>query len=192
MGGLVDARLHRRVELTEAEDEQLVKAADIVTMARTAVERDYAGEVIDAHAPEMPTRFAKQLVQIVRGGVAIGMTREGALALAIRCARDSIPPLRLEILLDVADYRTGAGRRRARKHQQAVEDGQARAEALTMLGIVKEEKEQEDNEEENSKSKTKWRYSLLDSFDRDTLIKLSGRKPPNPFKQMLRGKSRSR
>ena len=50
----------------------------------------------------MPTRFAKQLTQMVRGGVAIGMTREEAMRLAIRCARDSIPPLRLEILLDVA------------------------------------------------------------------------------------------
>ena len=35
-------------------------AADIVTYARTAVERDYRGDVIDSHAPEMPTRFVKQ------------------------------------------------------------------------------------------------------------------------------------
>ena len=43
-------------------------AADLVTLARTGVEYDYRGDVIDAHAPEMPTRFAKQLTQIVRGG----------------------------------------------------------------------------------------------------------------------------
>jgi hypothetical protein len=36
-------------------------------VARTGVEPDYKGEVIDAHAPEMPTRFAKQLAQLVRG-----------------------------------------------------------------------------------------------------------------------------
>jgi hypothetical protein len=41
------------------------------------------------HAPEMPTRFAKQLTQIIRGGVAVGMSRKRAMKLAIRCARDS-------------------------------------------------------------------------------------------------------
>ena len=45
----------------------LLAAADLVTLARTGVEYDYRGDVIDAHAPEMPTRFAKQLAQIVRG-----------------------------------------------------------------------------------------------------------------------------
>ena len=88
--------------MTEDEIQQLVKAADIVTLARTAIERDYQGEVVDAHAPEMPTRFAKQLAQLVRGGIAIGMNRERAMQLAVRCACDSIPPLRLAILRDVA------------------------------------------------------------------------------------------
>ena len=49
----------------------------------------------------MPTRFAKQLTQMVRGGVAIGMRRDQAVV-GLRCARDSIPPMRLEILLDLA------------------------------------------------------------------------------------------
>jgi hypothetical protein len=40
----------------------------------------------------------------MRGGVAVGMSRERAMELAIRCAKDSIPPLRIEILLDVAVY----------------------------------------------------------------------------------------
>jgi Bifunctional DNA primase/polymerase, N-terminal len=89
--------------LEDGEIEQLIKAADIVTYTRTAVERDYRGDVIDAHAPEMPTRFAKQLAQMVRGGLAIGMGREAAMRLALRCARDSIPPRRINILLDLAD-----------------------------------------------------------------------------------------
>ena len=54
----------------------LLAAADLVTRARTGVEYDYRGDVIDAHAPEMPTRFAKQLAQVVRGAVAIGDRRE--------------------------------------------------------------------------------------------------------------------
>jgi DNA-binding transcriptional ArsR family regulator len=192
VGGLVTNASSDEIEFSDEEVEYLVKAADIVTLARTAVERDYAGNVTDAHAAEMPTRFAKQLVQIVRGGVVIGMTRERALALALRCARDSIPPLRLEIMLDVADYGPVQVNDVSESINKPWMTVKRELSALTMLGIVKEEKEREDNEEENSKSKTKWRYSLLGSFDRDTLIELSGRKPPNPFKQMLRGKSRSR
>ena len=75
-----------------------------MTLARTGVEYDYRGEVIDAHAPELPTRFAKQLAQVVRGAVAIGMNRADALRLAIRCARDSMPPLRLLIIDDLANH----------------------------------------------------------------------------------------
>ena len=66
----------------------------------------------------MPTRFAKQLTQVVRGAVAIGIERPAALRLAIRCARDSMPPLRLAILDDVAahpDSRTVDVRRRLDK-----------------------------------------------------------------------------
>ncbi|MGH3635439.1 MAG: bifunctional DNA primase/polymerase, partial [Mycobacterium sp.] len=49
------------VTLTDTETDTLLAAADLVTRARTGVEYDYRGDVIDAHAPEMPTRFAKQL-----------------------------------------------------------------------------------------------------------------------------------
>ena len=101
VGGIIGHACTDEVGIDESEIEELVKAADIVTVARTAVERDFQGEVIYAHMPEMPTRFAKQLAQIVRGGVAIGMPRKRAMQLAIRCARDFIPPMRLEILLDI-------------------------------------------------------------------------------------------
>jgi hypothetical protein len=91
----------RDCTLTEEEGRELLQAANIVTLARTAVETDYAGHVIDAHEPEMPTRFIKQLVQIFRGAVSIGIGREQALALVMRCARDSVPPLRLAVLRDI-------------------------------------------------------------------------------------------
>ncbi|MQA17495.1 MAG: ArsR family transcriptional regulator, partial [Pseudonocardiaceae bacterium] len=83
--------------LTDAETDELLDAADLVTRARTAVERDYNGDPAFAHALEMPTRFAKQLVQLVRGGVALGMSREHAMAMAMRAARDTMPPMRLRI-----------------------------------------------------------------------------------------------
>jgi hypothetical protein len=93
----------RDAMLTEEDENKLVQAADIVTLARTAVETDYHGNVIDAHEPEMPTRFAKQLVLIFRGALSIGIERMQALALALRCARDSVPPLRLAVLHDLAE-----------------------------------------------------------------------------------------
>ena len=51
----------------------------------------------------MPTRFAKQLGQILRGGLAMGMARDHARSIALRVARDTMPPLRRLVLLDVAD-----------------------------------------------------------------------------------------
>jgi hypothetical protein len=69
-------------DMEDASDEEtdlLLAAADLVTLARTGVEFDYQGDVIDAHAPEMPTRFAKQLVQVMRGACAIGLDRTEAL-----------------------------------------------------------------------------------------------------------------
>ena len=112
--------------MSAAETDVLLAAADVVTLARTGVDYDYRGDVIDAHAPEMPTRFAKQLAQVVRGGVAIGMARPDALRLAIRCARDSMPPLRLMILDDLvahpasstAEVRTRLGKPRSTVDRQ--------------------------------------------------------------------------
>jgi hypothetical protein len=78
--------------------DELYTVADLVTRARTAVERDFSGDPLFAHAAEMPTRFAKQLVQVFRGGMAIGMDRETAMGAALRCAGDSMPPLRLKIM----------------------------------------------------------------------------------------------
>ena len=138
-------------------------------MARTAVERDYQGEVIDAHAPEMPTRFAKQLAQMIRGAVAIGTTPQAAMRLAIRCARDSIPPLRREILLDVAanpGSRPGDVRKRVGRPWRTVK---REMESLYMLRLLECVEEEEDHGY-GEKMRTTWRYSLAAGFDRDTLL----------------------
>jgi hypothetical protein len=104
VGSLLGCLNHNIDPVSEQEIDALLAAADMVTLARTGVEYDYRGDVIDAHAPEMPTRFAKQLAQVVRGGAALGMVRADALRLAIRCARDSMPPLRLAIIDDLAEH----------------------------------------------------------------------------------------
>jgi hypothetical protein len=147
------------VPMTDRETEILVKAADLVTLARTGVEYDYKRNVIDAHMPEAPTRFAKQLTQIVCGGVAIGMDRADALRLAIRCARDSMPPLRLTIVDDVAKHPHSTPsdvRKRIDKPRSTVD---TELQALHYLGVVTV------SEEEYTQDKFRWYYSLANGID---------------------------
>jgi hypothetical protein len=136
VAGLIGAVNKGNYPLTEGEEMHILRAADLVTLARTAIEVDYRGDVIDAHDPEMPTRFAKQLVQIMRGGVAIGMAREAALALVIRCARNSMPQLRLSVLEDIAanpDSRIVDIRRRLQKPWTTID---RTLQGLHVLGLL--------------------------------------------------------
>lgn len=153
----VDARAACRPNPSETT--QILKAADAVTLTRTGVDYDYRGGVIDAHAPEMPTRFAKQLVQLMRGACAIGLPRDEALALTLRCARDSMPPLRLQILEDVVAHprtRSFDVRQRINKPYTTVD---RQLQALHMLGVL------ECEEVEVSEHKRSWYYSVNGHID---------------------------
>ena len=162
--------------LEDNEVERLVAAADIVTYARTAVERDFRGDVINSHAPEMPTRFAKQLAQMVRGGLALGMGRQAALRLALRCAADSVPQLRIEILLDLASNPRGRAVDVSRNITKPYRTVRRELEALHMIGLLRCDEEQSVADE----NKTVWRYSLAAGFDRETLLTMSGLRPSKP------------
>ncbi len=156
------------ITVTDDETDALLAAADLVTLARTAVEYDYRGNVADAHAPEMPTRFAKQLTQIVRGAVAIGMGRADALRLAIRCARDSMPPLRLAIIDDLAGspHSTPTDvRRRINKPWTTVD---RQLQALHMLGVT--DVEECDIPGPFGKIQTRWYYSLAAGISPTALV----------------------
>jgi hypothetical protein len=169
VGGLVaHVDPDKATEGSQDEAKRVLAAADIVTYARTGIERSYNGDVIDAHAPEMPTRLAKQLTQLIRGAVAIGMTREAAMRLAIRCAGDSIPPLRLEILLDLAAHprsRPIDVRRRLSRPWSTIK---REMEALHMLTLL-----QCDEEIAGAEDKPVWRYRLASSFDTETLLTMA-------------------
>lgn len=141
------------IELTDQETARILAAANLVTKARTAVDTDYGGNPTLANAPEMPTRFAKQLSQVLRGAVAVGVARDKAMELALRCARDSIPPLRLQIIEYLAVHRhspTGEVRRYLRKPRSTID---RELQALTLLELV-------DCDEEEGPDSTKWFYSL--------------------------------
>jgi hypothetical protein len=159
-------------QLTDDEIDQLVKAADIVTSARTAVERDYRGEIIDAHAPEMPTRFAKQLTQLIRGAVAIGIPAQDAMRLAIRCARDSIPPLRREILLDIVANPASEPHEVHRRIGRPRNTVRRELEALYMLRLLQCE-ETDETDKKGKVVRTVYEYSLADEFDAATLLAMT-------------------
>lgn len=155
------------IGLSPSEEDRILAAANVVTLARTACEYDYQGNVLDAHQPEMPTRFAKQLNQVFRGAVAIGLSRGDALHLAIRCARDSMPPLRLAILEDVATFAntpTRDVRRRLDKPRTTVD---RQLQALHMLGLVA--CDEEDGIGIGGKPATTWRYSLAEGINLEAL-----------------------
>ena len=167
VGGVVahmDPAGHR---LNDSEVEQLLNAADIVTMARSAVERDYRGDILFAHDPEMPTRFAKQLVQLLRGAVAVGMTPAGGMRLALRCARDTIPPLRRDILLDLANNPLSTVRDVRRRISKPRNTVRRELEGMHMLGLLC--CEETDETGRDGKEYTVFRYRLAADYDEETL-----------------------
>jgi hypothetical protein len=157
------------VELAEDEMSQLLDLADLVTRARTAVERDYSGDPVFAHAPEMPTRFAKQLAQIVRGGLALGMARDAATAVAVRCAGDSTPPLRLAVLGDVAGHpmsRTSEVVKRLQLPRRTVDRVLQELHLLGLLFV----------DQEPYGTGKRWIYTLAPSVQQDAVRSLVTRK----------------
>jgi hypothetical protein len=154
----------RADHVTDEDRAAILAAADLVTLCRTGVEFDYRGEVIDAHAPEAPTRFAKQLTQILRGALAIGLDHDAALGLALRCARDSMPPLRLAILDDVAanpHTRTVDVRRRLDKPRNTVD---RQLQALHILGVLTC-----DEIEDSVRQRSSWYYDLAPGIDAQSI-----------------------
>jgi hypothetical protein len=110
----------------------------------------------------MPKRFAKQLAQVMRGAAAIGLDRRAALKLAIRCARDSMPPLRLAILLDVATNPhslVGDVRQRIDKPRATVD---RQLQALHILGVLACDEEEGTH---RGRDVTRWRYRVRDGID---------------------------
>ena len=100
------------------------------------------------------------------------MTPAEAMRLVRRCACDSIPPLRRDILLDLAENpgsRATDVRKRISKPRNTVRRG---LECLHMLGALACEESEETGRD--GKEHAVWRYRLADGFDRDTLQSVTG------------------
>jgi hypothetical protein len=157
-----------RIELDADETGALLDLADLVTRARTAVERDYQGNPAFAHALEMPTRFAKQLVQIVQGGLSLGMSRPYAMATAERCAADTMPPLRRKVLGDVAQHAVSPTADVVKRLQLPNTTVDRVLQELHLLGLLVV-----DDLPYGSQGRVRWAYSLAADVSAATLQKFT-------------------
>jgi hypothetical protein len=156
------------IELTDDEIDELLDISDLVTRARTGVERDFQGNPAFAHALEMPTRFAKQLVAIVRGGMALGMSRKYAMIVALRAAGDSMPPLRLKMISDIAKHpmsKTADVVKRLQLPRQTVDRTLQEMHLLGLLVV--------DEEPYGAEGRVRWIYSLADEVSAETIANLT-------------------
>ena len=85
-------------ELDEEISDRLVTLADLVTLARSPISRDFSGEINLVLDPEQPTRLVKQLAGLYRGAGTIGLDRMRSWELVLRVGLDSIPQLRRRVL----------------------------------------------------------------------------------------------
>jgi hypothetical protein len=145
----------------DSEIDAIIDAADLVTRARTAVDRAPNGEVEEAHMLEMPTRFPKELVQLFRGATAMRLDRAYAMHLVIRAARDSMPPSKLEIVdwLAVHAHESGNANEVAVGVDKPYMTTKRHLEELHLLGVVTRVKIT------GSDSQNRWHYRLADGID---------------------------
>jgi Domain of unknown function (DUF3854) len=143
------------------EIDRIIDAADLVTRARTAVDRTPGGDVEEAHMLEMPTRYPKELVQIFRGATAIGLDREDAMRLVIRAARDSMPPLKLEIVDWLAVNTLGTANGVAVGIDKPYMTIDRQLKELHLLGVVTREKRPAND----GQGGERWHYRLANGID---------------------------
>jgi hypothetical protein len=113
-----------------------------------------------------------------------GMDRHDALKLAIRCARDSMPPLRLAIIDDLAanpDSTLAEVRKRLNKPRATVD---RELQALHMLGVLDCD-EREEVTKRTGNEVTRWHYSLTDGIESTAInpAKLPIKSVPTPRPQ---------
>ncbi|MBJ8348582.1 ArsR family transcriptional regulator [Antrihabitans sp. YC2-6] len=151
---------------TKQEINAILCAAELITKARTAVERD-GREPSMANAPEMPTRLAKQLLSLFLGGVAIGMERADAMTMVLRCGSDCIPPMRLQILkwLETNPNQTTVDVKNGINQPRQSTDRELQS--LQLLGILARTEE------------SSWRYRLADGIDLSVLRPCPQFAPPS-------------
>jgi hypothetical protein len=89
-------------EVSDEHHRILAMLSDVVTRARSAVERDsYRRELDYTPEPEMPARFARQLLSLARGLALVGerpQTNDEDISTVIRVGLDSMPDVRRAVI----------------------------------------------------------------------------------------------
>jgi hypothetical protein len=85
-------------EATEHEVEWLIQVCWLVARARAGVHTAYNGDILDAIKPELPTRLAMSLAQLMAGMDAIGVSHDEVLQAIANVAFGCIPASRLAAL----------------------------------------------------------------------------------------------
>jgi hypothetical protein len=139
------------VELDDEMYDQLEDAAMLTCLGRAAVPRHAYGkrEIDGIPVIEEPARVTGQIVSLAKSLLALGVPRGQALALAGKCALDTVPQARLQILRDLAQAdrltvsevrrRTGLNRHVARR---ALED----MEVLALTTCLRSQQDEETEE----------------------------------------------
>jgi uncharacterized membrane protein len=87
------------LELSDRFTEPLIALADIVTRARSGVARDWkTRDILYLPEPEAPTRFAKQIAQLMAAAIRIGVSEDRAWRLARKVGWDSVPAVRSAVI----------------------------------------------------------------------------------------------
>jgi len=104
---LIESQRKTEADLEEAETDRLIALATLVVRARSAVERDnYSREIELVPGSEAPTRLPVALSLLLGGMHSIGVPKADAWRVLTKVGLDSIPALRLEIMLTL--QRAGA------------------------------------------------------------------------------------
>ena len=157
----------QQFDISDEDADRILQATNIATMARSTVDFDYRGKVQYSHDPEAPTRLAKELIQLMRGAMAVGLDREDALELALRCARDSMPPTRFACLLHVAEVAGDCKTNQVAEAIQVPWSAVDRAlQALHSVGLLRCAVSEELR---GGKEVNVWRYSLAPEVNIDAI-----------------------
>src|SRR5262249_38810607 len=113
----------------------------------------------------------------VRGPLSSAPPVEPGSRPALRCPRDSIPPLRCEILLDIAAHPNSEPHEVHRRIGRPRHTVRRELEALHMLRLLQCH-EEDDVNDKGKVVRTIYEYSLADAFDRATLLAMTARKTP--------------
>ena len=141
-------RIVADVDLDDDMYDQLEDAAMLTCLGRAAVPRHAYGkrEIDGIPIIEEPARVTGQIVSLAKSLLALGVSRARALALAGKCALDTVPQARLSVLRHLADggaMTVSELRRRTGLHRHVARHALEDMEVLDLTGCLRSQQEED-------------------------------------------------